>query len=106
MGAVIVGLHFEGAVRRSLEGSRGDCVVVYADTITELPVRHSDGLHSARRELSDAYRSGGRIGSVHRMTDVSGARAAASVHVHRVVATSVDLVDEDAVRGITEALGR
>jgi hypothetical protein len=45
VGAVIVGLHFEGAVRCSLEGSRGDRAAVYDDPITELPVHHLGGLH-------------------------------------------------------------
>jgi len=40
-----VELHFEGAVRGSLEGSRDDRVLVYDDTITEPPVHHSGGLH-------------------------------------------------------------
>ncbi|WP_372594718.1 hypothetical protein [Actinotalea sp.] len=36
-------------MRGSLEGSRGDRVLVYDDTITEPPIHHLGGLHSTVR---------------------------------------------------------
>jgi hypothetical protein len=60
-----VGLHFESAVRGSLEGSRDDRILVYDDTLTELPVHHSDGryfLELPRAEAAQVLSDAGPVG--------------------------------------------